>query len=143
MRGLELGADDYLPKPFAYPEFVARVRALLRRDRVHKSRTIRVGDLEIDTGKHVVTRGGKEIGLSRREYDLLEALASQEGRVLTREGIMERVWMSDTAALGMVDVYIAMLRKKVDAGHDVRLIQTVHGLGYRLRLPSDEDEAPA
>ena len=85
IRGLDLGADDYLPKPFDFGELLARVRALLRRDRVHRTRLIRVGDLVIDTAQHKVTRAGQEIGLSHREYDLLEALASNESRVLSRQ----------------------------------------------------------
>ena len=138
VRGLDLGADDYLAKPFEFPELLARVRALVRRDRMHRTRTIRVADLEIDTAQHRVTRAGAEIGLSRREYDLLEALAGNEGRVLSREVIQERVWMDEDAYSNVVDVYIGMLRKKVDAGHDRKLIQTVRGVGYTLRA-FDED----
>jgi DNA-binding response OmpR family regulator len=135
IRGLDTGADDYLPKPFDFGELVARVRALIRRDRVHKARVIRVGDLEIDTAAARVTRGGAEIRLTPREYSLLEALASNEGRVLTREVIMERVWMDEESYSNTVDVHVGLLRKKVDAGHPVRLIHTVHGMGYTLRAP--------
>jgi len=137
VKGLETGADDYLPKPFEFKELLARVHALLRRDKLHKSRIIRVADLEIDTGAHRVVRGGKEIALSRREYDLLEALASQEGRVLTREVIQERVWMAEDAFSNTVDVYVGMLRKKIDAGFDKKLIRTVHGVGYTLRAEGE------
>jgi DNA-binding response OmpR family regulator len=133
VKGLETGADDYLSKPFEFKELLARVRALLRRDKLHKSKVIRVGDLTIDTGAHTVQRGGNEIRLSPREYELLEALAAQEGRVLTREVIQERVWMADEAFSNTVDVYIGTLRKKVDAGHSAKLIHTVHGVGYTLR----------
>lgn len=139
VKGLDTGADDYLPKPFDFNELLARIRALLRRDKVHKSRIIQVADLEIDTAKHKVTRAGVEIGLSHREYDLLEALASREGYVLTREMIQERVWMDDESYSNTVDVYIGMLRKKIDAGHELKLIQTVRGVGYSLRV-SDEGE---
>lgn len=140
VRGLELGADDYLPKPFDFKEFLARVRALLRRDRVHRVRIIRVGDLEIDTAQRRVTRAGAEIGLSHREYELLEALAARESQVLSREAIQERVWMNADSSPNTVDVYIGMLRKKVDAGHPIKLIQTVHGAGYTLRAPEPEIE---
>lgn len=135
IRGLDLGADDYLPKPFDFQELLARVRALLRRDKVHKVRVIRVGDLEIDTAQHRVTRGGVEIGLSHREYELLEALAAHESQVLSREAIQERIWMNEESYSNTVDVYIRLLRKKIDAGFDTKLIHTVHGVGYTLRVP--------
>lgn len=140
VRGLDAGADDYLPKPFDFTELLARVRALVRRDRVHRTRVIRIADLEIDTALRRVTRAGVEIGLSCREYDLLEALASREGQVLTREVIQERVWMDDESYSNTVDVRIGLLRKKIDAGHGVRLIQTVRGVGYSLRRPETGDE---
>jgi DNA-binding response OmpR family regulator len=138
VRGLDLGADDYLPKPFDFTELLARVRALLRRDKIHHTRIIRVGDLEIDTAKRRVSRAGRMIGLSHREYELLESLAANEGRVLTREAIQERVWMAENSFSNTVDVYIRMLRKKIDAGHLIKMIQTVHGVGYTLRLPETE-----
>jgi DNA-binding response OmpR family regulator len=142
VRLLDAGADDYLARPFDIKELLARVRALVRRDRVHRGRVIRAGDLEIDTDQRRVTRAGMEISLSRREYDLLEALAAHEGHVLTRQTIQERVWMNETATAATVDVYIGLLRKKVDAGRPVRLIQTVHGVGYRLRVPEPLVDAP-
>ena len=135
VRGLDTGADDYLPKPFDFQELLARVRALLRRDKVNRTRVIRVGDLTIDTAQRRVTRANVEIGLSNREYDLLEALAANEGKVLTREAIQERIWMNEDAVENTVNVYIGTLRKKIDASHAVKLIQTVHGVGYMLRLP--------
>jgi len=138
VRGLDCGADDYLPKPFDFREFMARVRALLRRDKVHRGKVIRVADLEIDNEEHRVRRAGVEIHLSHREYELLRALASREGTVLTREVIQERVWMNEEAFSNTVNVYIGMLRKKIDANHDVKLIHTVHGVGYSLHAPDLE-----
>lgn len=135
VHGLQIGADDYLPKPFDFAELVARVQALLRRDRLHKSRMIRIADLEIDTRARRVERAGQEIGLTPREYALLEALASHEAQVLTREIIQEQVWLDEESSSNTVDVYIGSLRKKIDAGHDVKLIQTVHGVGYTLKAP--------
>jgi two-component system copper resistance phosphate regulon response regulator CusR len=134
--GLEMGADDYLPKPFHFPELLARVRALVRRDRIHKGKVIRVADLEIDTKARTVTRAGQPITLTGREYTLLEALASREGHVLSRETIQERVWMDDESLMSSsntVDVHIGQLRKKIDGGHDVKLIHTVRGSGYTLK----------
>jgi len=134
VKGLDLGADDYLPKPFEVSELLARVRALLRRDRVHRSRIIKVADLIVDTAQRRVTRAGVEVGLSHRDYELLEALAANESKVLTREVIQERIWMDEDSSSNTVDVYINMLRKKIDNGHDVKLIQTVRGAGYTLRV---------
>lgn len=139
VRGLDAGADDYLPKPFDFQELMARIRALLRRDKIHRARVIRVADLEIDTAQRRVTRAGVEIGLSHREYELLEALAAHESHVLTREAIQEQIWMDEDSYSNTVDVYIGMLRKKIDAGHAVKLIQTVRGAGYTLRLPNTEN----
>ena len=135
IRGLDLGADDYLPKPFDFGELLARVRALLRRDRVHRTRLIRVGDLVLDTAQRRVTRAGQEIGLSHREYDLLEALASNESRVLSRQTIQERFWQDEDSFSNTVDVYIGMLRRKIDDPFPAKLIQTVRGAGYTLRVP--------
>lgn len=138
VEGLEIGADDYLPKPFDFTELLARVRALLRRESIHRSRVIKIDDLEIDTAAHRVSRGGIELHLTPREYSLLTALAAQEGRVLSRSYIMEHVWEDEDSVSNTVDVHIGTLRKKVDAGRDDRLIHTVHGAGYTLRRAAEQ-----
>jgi len=138
VRGLENGADDYLPKPFDFAELLARIHALLRRDRLHKTRVIQVDDLTIDTNLRHVSRAGQEISLTPREYSLLEALAGHEGQTLSREVILERVWLDDESYSNTVDAYIRLLRRKIDADHPVKLLQTVHGVGYRLCAPSAE-----
>jgi two-component system copper resistance phosphate regulon response regulator CusR len=141
IRGFEIGADDYLPKPFAMPELRVRVRALIRRAAVHRTRVIRIDDLEIDTEARRVTRAGREIPLTPREYSLLEALARNEGRVLSREYVQERIWNDDESYSNTTAVRIRQLRQKVDEGHDVRLIHTVYGQGYILRAPEPKEEA--
>jgi two-component system copper resistance phosphate regulon response regulator CusR len=140
VEGLETGADDYLPKPFDFTELLARVRALLRRNRVNKTKVIRIADLEIDTALFKVTRAGKEIALTRREFSLLEALAANEGRVLTRDVIQNHVWSNEESYSNTVDVHIGLLRKKIDANHPVKLIHTIHGLGYSLKPPEAEEK---
>jgi two-component system copper resistance phosphate regulon response regulator CusR len=139
VRGLDLGADDYLPKPFEFSELLARTRSLIRRDKIHRGRVIRIEDLEIDTGTRRVVRGGEEVSLTEREYTLLEALASREGQTLTREFVQERVWHDTSCYSNTVDAYIRLLRKKIDTGHALKLIQTVHGIGYTLKaVPGEE-----
>jgi len=139
VRGLEMGADDYLPKPFAFKELRARVHALLRRDKIHKGKTLRIADLEIDTELQRVTRAGQDVPLTQREYLLLEALATREGHVLTREMIQERVWRDDESYSNTVDVHISSLRKKIDVDHEVKLIHTAHGRGYVMKGPQSEE----
>ena len=138
VRGLEMGADDYLPKPFDFTEMLARIRALVRRDKVHKERVINIADLRLDTGARTVTRGGRPITLTEREYTLLEALATYEGRVLSREAIQERVWLDEDSYSNTVDVHIGLLRKKIDQDQPVKLIHTVRGMGYTLRRESGD-----
>lgn len=133
VKGLDLGADDYLPKPFDTQELLARVNALHRRDKAHKGSVIRIADLEIDRATRSVRRAGEEVALTRREYDLLEALAVNEGRVLSRELIQERVWGNDESHSNTVDVYIGALRRKIDAKSAAKLIHTAVGFGYVLR----------
>ena len=140
IKGLEAGADDYLPKPFDFAELVARIRALLRRDATHKGRVLRVADLELDTIQRTLSRAGVPVPLTPREYDLLHALLSREGQTLTREVILERIWVGESLP-NSVDVYVGMLRKKIDGGRPQKLIYTVHGMGYTLRRPNDTNES--
>lgn len=133
VKGLEAGADDYLAKPFDMLELIARVNALLRRDKIIKGQHINISDLSIDRKSRTVTRDGKPIQLTRREYDLLEALAINEGRVLSRETIQERVWGDEESSSNTVDVFIGTLRKKIDVPFGRKLIHTSIGFGYVLK----------
>jgi len=137
VKGLNLGADDYLIKPFAWEELVARVRALVRRGHDKKTPTIQVGDLEIDTATKSVKRSGKPIALSGREYALLEYLAHREGRVVTRGEIWDHLYdQADETTSNVVDVYIGYLRNKIDRDYATKLIHTRRGLGYILSSQS-------
>jgi DNA-binding response OmpR family regulator len=138
VRGLEGGADDYLPKPFDARELVARVRALLRRDAVHRTGQIQIDDLQIDTHARTVRRGDNPLKLTPREYSLLVSLARNEGRILTREVILEDVWNNEESLENTVNFHITSLRKKVDYPGAKKLIHTVHGFGYSMRRPGDE-----
>src|SRR2546425_8879459 len=130
---LELGADDYLTKPFALAELLVRVKALLRRGPVSRASVIRVGDLELDRLSRRVTRGGHLIELTVKEYALLEYLMSNAGRVLSRSMIIEHVWdQSFDGITNIVDVYVRHLRDKVDDAHEHKLIKTVRGVGYAI-----------
>ena len=142
VRGLELGADDYLPKPFDFAELLARVHALLRRDRQHKGRHIQIADLDLDTRKRRLTRAGVEVVLTDREYTLFEALATRPGQILSREFIQESVWQDEDSYSNTVDVHLGLLRKKIDTGREIKLLQTVYGQGYTLRMPISEENAP-
>jgi DNA-binding response OmpR family regulator len=134
VKGLNLGADDYLVKPFAWEELVARVRALIRRAHGKESATLAVADLEIDTAAKIVRRAGREIVLTAREYALLEYLAMRRGQVVSRTDIWEHLYdQSDESSSNVVDVYIGYLRNKIDRPFDgPRLIQTRRGQGYML-----------
>ena len=132
VKGLQLGADDYIIKPFEYPELLARVDAVVRRHQ--KNRRITVGDLVIDTERHVVQRGDKRIEVSPREYAVLLTLARAEGKVIDRETLLREVWgMEFDPGTNVVNVQIARLRKKIDLPDIEPLIKTVIGRGYALR----------
>jgi len=137
VRGLDLGADDYLIKPFALDELLARVRALVRRKYEAKAPEIRVGDLEVDTVNRTAQWEGEPLELTAREYGLLEVLALQPGRTVTRTEIAERLYdFASEAESNVIDVYVARLRKKLEEGGRPRLIHTRRGLGYVLGGPS-------
>ena len=133
VKGLDLGADDYLTKPFSFSELSARVRALLRRSPSSIGIVLRVGDLELDRAERLVRRAGRRIDLTPREFALLEYLMRNAGRAVTRAMIIEHVWnFSFDTMTNVVDVYINYLRKKVDQDFDPKLIRTVRNVGYEL-----------
>lgn len=140
VKGLDVGADDYLVKPFAFPELLARIRALLRRPPLQTDTILRVGDLELDTSRREIRRGGRIIDLSPREFTLLDYLMRHARQVLTRTQIAEHVWNFDFVSdSNVVDVYIGYLRRKIDQGANVPLIQTVRGVGFRISAEDDND----
>jgi two-component system response regulator MprA len=134
VEGLDAGADDYLVKPFATEELLARVRALLRRRGGSDDGVVRFADLTIDTAGRIVTRGDRRIELTVREYDLLLFLAENQRKVLTRSAIMNEVWGYDVeVGSNTLEVYVGYLRRKLEAGGEPRLLHTVRGVGYVLR----------
>lgn len=136
--GLRSGGDDYLVKPFAFSELLARVEALLRRPAAEGAETVlRLADLELDLRTHRVTRGGKTIDLKPREFRLLQYLMEHKGRVVTRTMMLEHVWDCHfDLETNVIDVHVSRLRQKIDKGFDPPLMQTIRGTGYSLRVPT-------
>jgi heavy metal response regulator len=134
VTGLDLGADDYLTKPFAFEEFLARVRALLRRGQGQRAPVLRLADLTLDPATRRVARGGRRIDLTTREYALLECFLRNAGRVLTRPVLAEHVWGLDfDPESNIIDVYVGYLRRKIDEDAEPRLLHTIRGAGYVMK----------
>jgi two-component system, OmpR family, copper resistance phosphate regulon response regulator CusR len=141
VRGLDTGADDYLVKPFAFPELLARIRVLLRRGKPDVSQWLRLADLEMDVAQRCVVRGGQQIELTAREFELLEYLFANRGRVVSREMLARDVWKEtarQTPLDNVIDAQMVRLRRKIDGQFDRRLLHTVRGVGFTLR---EEDES--
>jgi DNA-binding response OmpR family regulator len=137
--GLNAGADDYLVKPFAFDELLARVRVLMRRQGEIKDSILKIEDLQMDVSEHLVTRGNRNIQLTSKEYALLEYLLRNQGRILTRTQIADHVWKNEFEYdSNIVDVYIRYLRGKVDKDFDKKLIHTIRGFGYVMRYEHEE-----
>lgn len=134
VQGLDTGCDDYLTKPFVFAEFLARIRALLRREKIEKEPVLRVADLTLSLVTHKVTRGGKEIDLTSKEYALLEYFMRNPERVLTRTMISEHVWdYHFDSNTNVIDVYVNYLRRKIDKDFEPKLIHTIRGIGYVMK----------
>lgn len=136
VRGLDSGADDYLTKPFAFPELVARLRALSRRGRSDQALKLAAADLEMDVAGRTARRAGEDLDLTQREFALLEYLLRNQGRIVSREMLARDVWQETGRATpldNVIDVHIARLRKKVDQGADHKLIHTVRGVGFIIK----------
>ena len=139
VKGLELGADDYLVKPFSFAELLARVRTILRRGRGGSEvTTLQVADLELDLLRRRVSRAGRRIDLTAKEFGLLELLMRRQGEVLPRSMIASQVWdMNFDSDTNVIEVAVRRLRLKIDEAHEIKLIQTVRGMGYVLELPEE------
>jgi DNA-binding response OmpR family regulator len=134
VAGLQAGADDYLVKPFAIAELTARLHALLRRRGEPGPGPLLVGDLVVDPRRHVATRAGRELELTRREFDLLEALARHQGQVLSREQLLQLVWgYASDVETNVVDVFVGYVRRKLEAAGEPRTLRTIRGVGWVLR----------
>jgi DNA-binding response OmpR family regulator len=141
VAGLNAGADDYLTKPFAFEELLARVRALLRRSELTRPMVLAVADLSLDPATQRVTRGAGALDLTRKEYAILEILMRRGGEVVSRARLAEQIWKDDLIAIdNLIDVHIGNLRRKVDLPGMPPLIRTVRGRGFRLALPAGEDD---
>ena len=141
VQGLDSGADDYLVKPFEVDELRARIRSLLRRESSSKSGTLQVADLILDPATHMVSRAGKQIDLTAKEFSLLEYLMRHPNHLITREMAEEHLWSYDhMVASNVVDVYIRRLRRKIDDPCDVKLLETLRGAGYRIHIPEEHQK---
>ena len=141
VSGLDIGADDYLTKPFAFDELLARLRAMLRKKNGSHSPKLEVGGLVMDTAAHIVARDNQPIHLTAKEYALLEYFMHNAGQVLTRDQIVDHVWNYEYPfETNLVDVYVRYLRKKIDAGFPTKLLHTVRGFGYVLKAEDKDDQ---
>jgi len=138
VAGLDTGADDYLVKPFAPAELLARIRAVTRRGWSEQALLLTCGNLTMDVITRIVTRGGRTISLTAREFDLLEYLMRHKGRAVSRDMLVRDIWQEDARANNLdnvIDVHVARIRKKIDHGHTVKLLHTLRGVGFQLKNP--------